>query len=78
MSELKLTPTQQVKVAHTCKTAIGMRLDVRQDNGYITGVVDKIEPAYWSGGRLAFKVEMLCGSAKKRNTFYLSTFKSAR
>lgn len=79
MGTLKLTPAQQEKVARTCETVIGMRLNVNVDKkSFITGIVESAKPAYWGAKALVFEVVLICGTNQKRNTVYISTFNSIR
>ena len=78
MSQLNLNLSQQVKVAQMCQQLIGTRLDVRQDKGYVTGVVAEISPSHWGDRRLVFRVVLHCGASGTPRTFHLSTFNSAR
>lgn len=79
MADLNLSPSQKSRVDHTCKTVVGMRLDVRKDkNTKVTGIVESAKPAYWGGRSLVFEVVLLCGVNKKPETVFISTFNSIR
>ena len=79
MAAIALSPSQQARVDHTCSSVIGLRLDVRTDKKTkVTGIVESAKPAYWGGRSLVFEVVLVCGTAQKRNTLFISTFNSIR
>lgn len=80
MSEaLNLTASQQARVNEIREAQIGKRIDVRfSPKQKVTGIIKSVTPAFWSGSRLAFEVELVCGVNQVVRKVNICTFESAR